>query len=105
MKARAVVVGLGPIGREMVRALVGRKSIDLVGAADPVHAGKDVGELAGVGKLNIAVQASAKDAYKKAEGNVAVLCTTSRVKTIGAQAEEAVAAGYGVVSTCEELSW
>jgi len=105
MNANVVVVGLGPIGREMVRALGGRKHAQVVGAADPLHAGHDVGELAGVGRLGVAVAASAKEAYAAAHGNVALVCTTSRVHTIASQIEEAVAAGYAVVSTCEELSW
>ena len=75
MNANVVVVGLGPIGREMVRALVGRKSATIVGAADPAHAGADVGELAGVGRLGVAVAASAGEAYAAARTVYAVTKT------------------------------
>jgi hypothetical protein len=104
-QARVVVVGLGPIGCEMVRALAGRKTADVVGAADPVHAGKDLGEHVGIGKNGVVISASAKEAYAKSRGNVALLCTTSHVPSIAPQIEEAVGAGYAVVSTCEELSF
>ena len=105
MMAKIVVVGLGPIGREMVRALHGRKTAQIVGAADPAHAGKDVGELAGVGRLGVTVSSTAKEAYAKSSGNIALLCTTSHVPETAPQVEEAVGAGYGVVSTSESLSF
>lgn len=105
MMAKIVVVGLGPIGREMVGALVGRKTAQIVGAADPAHAGKDVGELAGVARLGVTIAATAKEAYAKSGGNLSLLCTTSHIPETAPQVEEAVAAGYAVVSTCEALSF
>jgi 4-hydroxy-tetrahydrodipicolinate reductase len=105
MNARVVVVGLGPIGLEMVRALDGRKTVEVVGAADPAFAGADLGELAGLGRRGLLVAPSASAAYASARGNVALLCTTSRVGDIAPQVEEAVRAGYRVVSTCEELAF
>jgi 2,4-diaminopentanoate dehydrogenase len=105
MMAKIVVVGLGPIGREMVRALHGRKTAQIVGAADPAYAGQDIGELADIGKLGITVAASAKEAYTKSGGNVSLLCTTSHIPATAPQVEEAVNAGYSVVSTCESLSY
>jgi 4-hydroxy-tetrahydrodipicolinate reductase len=105
MNANVVVVGLGPIGREMVRALLHRKDARVVGGADPAHAGADLGELCGAAKLGIPVLPSASAAYAQARGNVAILCTTSRTASITPQVEEAVRAGYSVVSTCEELAY
>src|SRR5262249_24771828 len=98
-------VGLGPIGCEMVRALSGRKTAEVVGAADPLHAGKDLGEHAGGAKSGVVISATAQEAYAKSRGNVALLCTTARGPPIAPQVEEAVGAGYAVVSTCEELSF
>jgi 4-hydroxy-tetrahydrodipicolinate reductase len=89
----------------MVKALHWRKTGQIVGAADPQYAGQDVGELAGVGKLGVAVAATAKEAYAKAGGNVSLLCTTSHIPETAPQVEEAVNAGYSVVSTCESLSY
>jgi 4-hydroxy-tetrahydrodipicolinate reductase len=105
MMAKIVVVGLGPIGREMVRALHGRATAQIVGAADPAHAGKDLGELAGIGKLGLTIASSASEAYVRSRGNISLLCTTSHVSATAAQVEEAVNAGYSVVSTSESLSF
>jgi 4-hydroxy-tetrahydrodipicolinate reductase len=88
----------------MARALLGRAEAKLVGAADPAHAGADLGELAGLGKSGVVVAGSAGEAYARADGNVALLCTSSHIPAIAPQVEEAVAAGYAVVSTCEELA-
>jgi 4-hydroxy-tetrahydrodipicolinate reductase len=104
MRTKVVVVGLGPIGREIARALAGRAQAEVVGAADPAHAGADLGELVGMGRSGVAVAASAAEAYARAGGQVAILCTTSRLVSIAPQVEEALAAGYAVVSTCEELA-
>ena len=47
-KARAVLVGLGPIGIEVGKALAGRDGIELIGAADPApdKAGKPLSRAA-----------------------------------------------------------
>ena len=62
-------------------------------------------QLAGVGKLGVTIAPSAKEAYAKSGGNVSLLCTTSHIPETAPQVEEAVRAGYGVVSTCESLSY
>jgi len=52
------VIGLGPIGREVVKAVVARPQLKLVGAADPAFAGRDAGELSEVGALGVPVRAT-----------------------------------------------
>ena len=46
--ARVALVGLGPIGVEVARAVIGRPGLEILGAADPApdKAGKDLRELA-----------------------------------------------------------
>src|SRR5262249_2500984 len=97
--------GLGPLGREMGHALQGRQRALMVGAADPAYVGTDVGELSGVGRLGMPIVASAAEAYASAGGNLALLCTSSRLRSIGFDVETAIQHGYAVVSTCEELAW
>jgi 4-hydroxy-tetrahydrodipicolinate reductase len=103
---RAYLVGLGPIGIEVGRALRAR-GIPLAGAADPTYAGQPLGQLIGDGDAG-AIAASAGELYARrvdGELSVAVLCTGSRVPQVAPQIEEALAAGLHVVSTCEELSY
>ena len=111
-RVRVALVGLGPIGIEVGKALLGRTTIELLGAADPAPtiAGKPVSEVLGGAGPKSAVEASAKALYARTAGkrekrDVCVLCTGSRLEKVLPQIEEAVASGLHVVSTCEELAY
>jgi 4-hydroxy-tetrahydrodipicolinate reductase len=113
-RARVALVGLGPIGVEVGKALAGREGIEFLGAVDPSPdiAGKrlaDILPLAGrAGALQIDGLASelyARSADSRGRQDVVVLCTGSRLESVTPQIEEAVAAGFHVVSTCEELAY
>ena len=112
--ARVALVGLGPIGIEVARAVLGRPGIEILGAADPApdKAGKDLRALVpvegGGGPLPIVPSARelyAKSAATRGRRDVVLLCTGSRLESVAPQIEEAVSAGLHVVSTCEELSF
>src|SRR5215467_1278680 len=111
-RARAALVGLGPIGIEVGKALSSRENIELLGAADPAPAiaGKNLSEVIGTGPGNLKVDSSAATLYGRSAANrekrdVCVLCTGSRLDKVLPQIEEAVRAGLHVVSTCEELAY
>ncbi len=110
--SRVALVGLGPIGIEVGKALLGRKNIELLGAADPAPAiaGKSLSDLIGPSAPKTTVDSSAKALYSRSAAgrekrDVCVLCTGSRLESVLPQIEEAVEAGLHVVSTCEELSY
>jgi 2,4-diaminopentanoate dehydrogenase len=109
--ARVALVGLGPIGVEVARAVLGRPGIEVLGAADPApdKAGRRLGELlGGDGAFPIAASARAlyaESAARRGKRDVVLLCTGSRLESVAPQIEEAVEAGFHVVSTCEELSF
>ena len=109
--ARVALVGLGPIGIEVGRAAQNRPGVEVLGAADPApdKAGRMLGELLG-GNCPFPVVASARDLYhqtsaRRGKRDVVLLCTGSRLHSVAPQIEEAVEAGFHVVSTCEELSF
>jgi hypothetical protein len=105
---RAIQVGLGPIGAEIVRALRFRPQVQLVGAVDvdPAKLGRDAGELAGVGPLGIAVNNRLDVGVVRAAGAaVALHSTGSYLAQTLEQIEQLVRAGLNVVSTCEELAY
>jgi 4-hydroxy-tetrahydrodipicolinate reductase len=111
-RARVVLVGLGPIGIEVGKALVGRPNIEILGAADPAEAiaGKTLTEVLGVAVPGVTVDSSAAALYARSSRerhrqDVAVLCTGSRLASVISQIEEAVESGLHVVSTCEELAY
>jgi 4-hydroxy-tetrahydrodipicolinate reductase len=100
-----VHVGLGPLGQEMVRSAVERESFRIVGAVDidPAKAGKDLGELCGVGALGVPVSGSLEEAIRGKSPRVAVVTTVSSLAALEPQLATLARAGLPVVSTCEEL--
>lgn len=110
--ARVALVGLGPIGIEIGKALAGRPNVEIIGAADPApdKAGKPLGEVLGSGSPGPRVDPSAAELYRRSApargtSDVVILCTGSRLDSVTPQIEEAIDAGMHIVSTCEELSF
>jgi hypothetical protein len=105
---RVVHVGLGPIGLGVVRQVAARKGFRIVGAVDidPAKAGRDLGEVAALGrKLKVAVSADLKKTIKKARPDVAVLCTSSSMRAVLPQVEEVLKLKVPIVSSTEELAY
>jgi 4-hydroxy-tetrahydrodipicolinate reductase len=105
---RVIHFGLGPIGAGVVRQVANRKGFRIVGAVDvdPAKAGRDLGEVAGVGRaLKIKVSDDARKAIKASKPDVAVLCTNSSLKKVLPQIESVVRHKVPIVSTTEELSY
>ena len=110
--ARVALIGLGPIGIEVGKALAGRDSLAMLGAADPApdKAGRPLSELLGGAFPGTNVRPSATGLYgetasSRGKADVVLLCTGSRLHTVLPQIEEAIDAGFHVVSTCEELAY
>lgn len=104
---RVVMVGLGPIGINVLRLVADRPGLTLVGAVDidPTKQGHDVGELCGLSTLGVSVTASVADALRDGDADVALLCTGSSLANVAPQLEQLIDAGLNVVSTCEELAY
>jgi hypothetical protein len=110
--ARVALVGLGPIGIEVGKALAGRNEISLLGAADPApeKAGSRLdalldGAFPGVTVTPTAAGLYGASAASRGKTDVVALCTGSRLHSVMPQIEEAIDAGFHIVSTCEELSY
>lgn len=111
-RARVALVGLGPIGVEVGKALAGREHVTLLGAADPApdKAGASLATLLEGAFPDVTVSPSAAALYaasasSRGKTDVAILCTGSRLHAVQAQIEEAIDAGFHIVSTCEELAY
>ncbi len=101
-------VGLGPIGAAVVRQVASRRGLKIVGAVDidPAKAGRDLGDVAGVGRaLRVKVSADLKKAIKAARPDVVVHCTSSALKKVLPQIEEILSLKVPIVSTTEELAY
>lgn len=100
--------GLGPIGAAVVRQVAGRRGLRIVGGIDidPAKAGRDLGEVAGVGRpLKLKVSADAKKAIRSGKPDVVVLCTSSSLKKVMPQIEQILTLKVPIVSTTEELAY
>jgi 4-hydroxy-tetrahydrodipicolinate reductase len=103
---RVAIVGLGAIGREVLKAVRARPGLELVAVADPAASlvGRDAGEVAGVGACGVKIVASADEAFA-GEVDVALVLTASGVSDVVPIVEAASLRGVDVVSTCEDLSY
>ena len=107
-KASAVQFGCGPIGCSVVRYAYQRPDIELVGAIDidKSLAGRDLGEVAGIGsKIGVSISADADAVLSQTKPDVVFLATSSSLKAIHPQVKKCAEAGANVVSSCEELSF
>lgn len=108
MRLRVVLVGLGPIGAAVARQLVSRPGFRLVGAVDvdPLKVGRDVGEVAELGRsLRVKVTADIGGTLKATKPDVAVLCTRSSLKQVVPQFEAVLKHKVPIVSTTEEAAY
>ena len=100
--------GLGPIGAGVVKQVAERKGFKIVGAVDidPAKIGRDLGEVAGVGRpLKVKVSGDAAKAIKSNKPDVVVLCTSSSLKSVLPQMETILKLRVPIVSTTEELAY
>jgi hypothetical protein len=82
--------------------------LQVVGATDlsPEYAGRDLGAVLGLPRrMRVKVDGNPERFFRRIKGDVAVLCTSSAVRTVKAQVLALVQRGLNVVTTCEELAF
>src|SRR3989304_6311455 len=105
-KIRPIHYGIGAVGSEVVRLVLNRPEIEIVGAIDThaSKAGKDLGEAAGVGRaLGITVAYDAERVLKDVYADVVVHATSSSLTEVYPQLMSVISSEKSVVSSCEEL--
>lgn len=105
---RVLHFGLGPIGLGIVRLVAARRGFRIVGAVDidPGKIGRDLGEVAGLGRrLRVRVAGDARKAIKASAPDVAVMCTHSSLEDVLPQFETVLKSKVPIVSTTEELAY
>jgi 4-hydroxy-tetrahydrodipicolinate reductase len=105
---RVLHFGLGPIGAAIVKQVAARPGFKIVGAVDvdPAKAGRDLADVAGLGRrTGIKVSDNAAKAIKAAKPDVVIHCTTSSIKQALLQLETILKTKTAIVSTTEELSY
>jgi len=105
---RVMHFGLGPVGAAIVNQMASRDGFKSVGGidTDPMKAGRDLGDVAGLPRrLGVKVSADADKAMKAARPDVVVLCTNSLIKKLLPQIETILKTKTPIVSTNEELCY
>ncbi len=106
-KIRVIQFGVGPIGAGIVKLMLTKPELDIVGAIDidPAKVGKDLGTVVGAGReIGVKVSGDAK-AVLAQPADVVVHTTSSYLTSVADQLTQCLKAGKHVVSTCEELSY
>ena len=82
-KIRVLQFGIGVIGRGVTRVLAGKREMKIVGAVDLANVGKDLGEVAGIGrKLGIRISDDLSGVIRKEKPQVAIHTTSSSLKKV-----------------------
>lgn len=108
MKIRVLHVGLGPIGAAVARQILARRAFQIVGAVDidPYKSGRDVGEVIGADRrLRVKVTDSIAKTIRATKPDVAVLCTSSSLRSVMPQFEEVLKQRVPIVTTTEEAAY
>lgn len=107
-KIRVVQMGLGPIGNKATLYLAERpQHFEIAGAIDldPAKVGRDVGELAGLAPLGVAVSSDLHSVLSQENIDVVLLTTVSSLLKAQSQLAAILPYGVNIVSSCEELSY
>ncbi|UCH32067.1 MAG: NADP-binding protein [Candidatus Bathyarchaeota archaeon] len=107
-KVKTVSYGLGIIGINIANLILRKKGVEIVGAIDidKSKVGKDLGEILEIGRqLGVIVTDNPSALLSKIEANIAIVATSSYVKSVYSQIMQCIKAGLNVVSTCEELAF
>jgi len=108
MTIRVLLVGLGPIGASVAKQIVARKGFQLVGAVDidPQKVGRSAAEVIGLERaLRVTVTGDIGKTIKSVKPHVAVLCTSSSLKSVVGQFEEVLKHRVPIVTTTEEAAY
>jgi len=108
VRIKVLHIGLGPIGVGIARQVAARKGLVIVGAVDidPAKAGRDLGEVCGLGRrLGVKVTEDITRTIKATRPDVAVLCTSSSLKKVVPEFEAVLKLKVPIVSTTEELAY
>lgn len=108
MPIKVLHIGLGPIGAGIVKQVSARKGLTIVGAVDidPEKAGRDLGDVCGIGRrLRVKVTDDITRTIKATRPDVAVLCTSSSLKRVWPEFEAVLKLKVPIVSTTEELAY
>jgi 4-hydroxy-tetrahydrodipicolinate reductase len=108
VRIKVAHVGLGPIGAAIVRQVAIRKGLVAVAGVDtdPAKAGLDLGDACQVGRrLKVAITDDVGRAVRTTRPDVAIVATSSSLRTVLPVMETLLKLKVPIVSTTEELAY
>ena len=106
-RIRVVQWGLGAMGAGMVKLMLEKEGIEIVGAIRkrPDTVGKDLGEVLGLGReLGVKISGSPDGILKKANVDLVVHATDSFTRTCFDELKTIIEAGINVITIAEEMA-
>lgn len=105
-RVRVAVVGLGPIGVEVARAILSRPELKLVGAVDVAETlrGRPLAEVVDGAPPSLKISGALDKLLKKERVDAVALTTSSRFDGVADDLATCAKHRVHVASTCEELS-
>ena len=105
-KVKVIQMGIGTVGQAATRSLAGKKGLDIVGAIDldKEKVGKDLGEVAGLGKkLGIIVTNDADSLFAETYADVVIHTVCVYLHEAYPQIIKPIQQGMNVISAAEAL--
>jgi hypothetical protein len=104
---KVVHFGLGPLGAAIVRLVAGREGLDSVAALDltPGRAGRDLGELAGLGTMTGIIVDSRPDTLGDIEADIVIYVPEVDPESAIVDVEACLEAGLNVVTVFPVLAY
>jgi 4-hydroxy-tetrahydrodipicolinate reductase len=105
-KIKTIIIGLGPIGERITKTILGMSGLQIVGAVDLSKdlIGKDLGRILKIDKkIGVTITDDLASLLSETEADLAVIATTSYVRTVYPTVISCIKAGLDVLSSCEEL--
>ena len=105
-KIKTIIIRLGPIGERITKTILGMPNLQIIGAVDLSKdlIGKDLGRILKIDKkIGVTVTNDLISVLSETEADLAVIATTSYVRTIYHTVISCIKAGLDVISSNEEL--
>jgi len=103
-KIKAIVYGLGTMGKVMAKLMV-EKGVSVVGAVDinPDIVGKDIGEVVGLGyPLNVEISDNADAILSELQADIVVLAVYAEMERMYPLFKKCIENNLNVITTCDE---
>ena len=104
---KLVHYGIGPIGAGLVKYVLQKEGIKIVGAVDidKNKVGKDLGEVAVGKRIGVKITDDAKGLLRRTKPDIVLHSTGSYLRDVKSQLFQIMDSGADLISTCEELSY